>query len=75
VVVRSSKGIVLVAAPTLAAFELGCRLRFGLLIRLGLGHGLFAGMDGGGVATDVTGDLLSIVAFARASLMCIILPF
>jgi hypothetical protein len=27
------------------------------------GHGLFAGMDGGGVAADVAGDLLSIVGF------------
>jgi len=45
----------LVAAPALL-FALA-----GLLLRLR--RGLFAGVDGGGVAADVTGDLLSIVGF------------
>jgi len=36
---------------------------------LGFCLGFLAGVDGGGVAADVTGDLLSIVGFARASAM------
>jgi len=50
-------GIVLAAASAFASLGLGWRRRFGL--------GLLAGVDGGGVAADVSGDLLSIVGFDR----------
>jgi hypothetical protein len=45
-----SGGIVLAAVSSLAALGFGWRLRFG--------SGLFAGVDGGGVAADVSGELV-----------------
>ena len=48
-------GIVLATAAASAAPGLGWRLRFGL--------GLLAGVDGGGVAADVSGDLPAVVGF------------